>query len=241
MGIANFTDNSFLRRSRLACESVGTVIGHIDKLFCDGADIVDIGACSTAPGNAIVDTDTEWARLEPYLGEIFSSFPKACFSFDTFRGTVLSRILATASASNFSGQIIVNDIFSGEYDPSTIEIASSEGLPFIAMDRTDNPYAFFETFALRAEKAGLKEWILDPGFGFGKTTQQNWKILEELPLLKKFGKPVMVALSHKRMIYQPLGLTPEECTLQSVAAEKKAMLLGADIIRTHDVSKHVSR
>lgn len=241
MGIANFTDNSFLSRSRIGNSGVGSVVGRIGMLLSEGADIVDIGACSTAPGNEIVDADTEWARLDPYLDALFSSFPDACFSFDTFRGNVLDKILSTAAACRFNGQIMVNDIFSGEYDPSTIEIAASEGLPFIAMDRTDNPYAFFESFAEKAEKAGLKKWILDPGFGFGKTTHRCWEILEDLPSLKIFGRPVLVALSHKRMIYLPLGLTPETCTAQSVAAEKKAMLLGADIIRTHDVNKHVSR
>lgn len=240
MGIANFTDNSFLQRSRIGQAGVMDAVRRIGMLLSEGADIVDIGACSTAPGNAIVDADTEWARLEPFLDAIFSSFPDAVFSFDTFRGAVLKKILSTASACRFSGQIMVNDIFSGEYDPSTIEIAVAEGLPFIATDRTDNPYAFFGSFAAKAEKSALKTWILDPGFGFGKTIRQNWKILEELPRLKEFGRPVLVALSHKRMIYQRLGLTPDTCTPQSVAAEKQAILLGADIIRTHDVSKHVS-
>lgn len=236
MGILNLTENSFLERSRMGRKSVDDIVAAVTGMMRDGADIIDIGACSSAPGNSLVSEEQEWERMKEAVPEIMRCFPQARLSFDTFRSGIVTRVLREARACNFHGQIIINDIFAAEADPAMLNMIADEGLCYIPMDHSDDPYTFYEGLAPRLDALGIKDWIVDPGFGFGKTVERNWEIFEELPRLHDFGRPVLAALSHKRMIYMPLGLTSATCTQQSVAAEKRAASLGADIVRTHDIA-----
>ena len=231
MGILNLTGNSFVESSRALGLNDDELVGQVQFMFDSGADIIDVGACSTAPGNTPVDEATEWSRLERPLRVLFEAFPDRPFSLDSFRLPVLSKALALGKS------FIINDI-SGAKDEGVLDFAASNGLDYIAMDSSADPYSFFVDFADRAERKSLENWILDPGFGFGKTVEKNWEILSSLRRFTAFGKPVLAALSRKRMIYQPLGLTPENCAPQSVKAELLAVINGASIIRTHDLTLH---
>lgn len=237
MAIANLTDNSFVRADRMGDLSFDALTQTIGGLLSDGADMIDIGACSTAPGNAVISAQKEWSRLERALPVIFEAFPDAVYSLDSFRPVVVSDALKIAEnlLHDVHEQFIINDISSG-----MPEFAAEKGLQYIAMADTAAPYSFFQEFSLRAGSCGLYDWILDPGFGFGKTQEQNWDILDHLDRLADFGRPILVALSRKRMIYQPLGLTPDTCAEQSVAAERVAISRGASILRTHDLKAHTS-
>lgn len=236
MSILNLTDNSFLERSRMKDKSVEDVVSAVAGMIEAGAGIVDVGACSSAPGNEFISAEQEWERYSRVMPVLFREFPQMSFSFDTFRAEIVEKLLDCADRNPYNGEFIVNDIFAGNADPRMLPFVAEHGLRYIAMDSTADPYGFFSEFAPKAEALGLKDWILDPGFGFGKDVQQNWKVFEQLPAFHDFGRPVLAALSHKRMIYMPLGLTPATCTEQSVEAEARAVKLGADMVRTHDVA-----
>lgn len=232
MGIINLTDNSFMASSRMAGKSIDEVLSRVSFMASNGAEYIDVGACSTAPGVEEVPMELELKRLDTVLPVLISHFPSLKFSVDTFRPEVV-KALAVHSLP-----FIINDVRTADENSGMVELSVALGLDYIAMDSSADPYAFFEKFSERAEKAGLKNWILDPGFGFGKTIEQNLAILENLNSLRDFGRPVLAALSHKRMIFMPAGLTPATCTRQSVEAELKSVMLGADIVRTHDTDLH---
>lgn len=222
MAIINLTPDSFWEPSRYAMEQ-----------FESGADIIDIGAVSTRPGAAPVPLEEEWSRLEPVLGALRTDIP---ISIDTTRAEIVRRVHDTV------GHFIVNDISAGLDDPEMLPLAGRLGLPFIAMHSRGNPQtmdgltayrgglmasidAYFEDFASRAEAAGVREWILDPGFGFAKTKRQNIYLLDHLERFKHFGRPVLAGLADKRFT----GGKTERCHLRALAH-------GADILRVHDVA-----
>lgn len=236
MGILNLTDNSFVSGSRMAGKGIDQILERVEWMRSNGASYIDIGACSSAPGNEFVDAETEWKRLEEPLRAIFSTYSSSPlqFSIDTFRSNIIEKCLGLGH------EVIVNDIFSGSADPRILDVTAANSLQYIAMDQSADPYAFFRNWADTAASKGIDRWILDPGFGFGKTVQQNWDILNALERFKDFGRPVLSATSRKRMIYLPLSLTPSTCAQQSVEAELLAVKNGADIIRTHDPDIHNS-
>jgi len=240
MGIVNLTDNSFVEFSRMGEASGDELLSYAGALFSDGADIIDIGACSTAPGNDIVPENVEMQRIRRGVPVLFESFPDRVFSVDTFRTAVATECLNLAQKylKDPREQLIINDISSGSRDSSMLPFIAQHKLQYIAMADSSDPCAFFTGFSATASRSGVDRWILDPGFGFGKTIEQNWEVLRNIAALKVFGRPILAALSRKRMIWQPLGLTPSTCAQQSVEAEKLAAELGADMIRTHDVAAH---
>ena len=229
MGIVNLTDNSFLSSSRLGIADIDAVLERVSAMLENGADIIDVGACSTAPGNEPVSPETEWMRLSKVLPVLFEAFPSAEFSLDTFRAEIVSRSL------EFGRKFIVNDVAAGSFNDDMLSIVRANSLRYVAVDSSSSPYDFFGRFSCIADSLGIPDWILDPGFGFGKTIEQNWAILNDLERFKCFGREILVALSRKRMIYVPLGLTPETCSERSIQAECLAVSKGATIIRTHDV------
>lgn len=234
MGIVNLTDNSFVSTSRLAGKTIDEIIGKAGRMISLGASYIDIGACSSAPGNEFIGEEEEWRRLHEPLKALFDAFPENMvgFSIDTFRSGIVERCLSMGR------KIIVNDIFAGLKDPRMLDICAANGLGYIAMDQSADPYSFFEKFADTAARKGIPDWILDPGFGFGKTVEQNLMILDSLERLCDFGRPVLCAISRKRMIYIPNNLTPLTCAKESVDAELLAVSKGASIIRTHDLELH---
>lgn len=250
MGIVNLTDDSYFAQSR--CTGPEAALSRIGRLLEEGADIIDIGACSTRPGSMPVGEDEEWQRLKPVLEEVRNAFPGITLSIDTYWSSVVRR------AFDLAGPFIVNDISAGEGDPLMLSTVGTLGLQYVAMhmrgtpadmqsmtdydDVTQEVIRYFQAFALRAENAGIKDWILDPGFGFAKTVEQNWQLLKELESVvlstrRSDGtrRRCLVGLSRKSMICKPLGITPDEALPATQAAHLAALLNGADILRVHDV------
>ena len=251
MGIVNLTDDSYFAESR--CGDVAAVLRRVGKMVDEGVDIVDIGACSTRPGAEMVGADEEWRRLEPALRAIRQRFPDLRISIDTCFSSVVERVHALI------GDFIVNDISAGEMDPEMLPVAGRLGLRYVAMHMRGNPQTmqmlteyndvtrdvigYFNGFAEKAEKNGVKDWILDPGFCFAKTIEQNYKLLSELSALKTVVRadgtppPVLVGISRKSMVYKPLGITPEEALPATQALHMVALQNGTDMLRVHDVGE----
>lgn len=253
MGIVNLTDDSYFTRSRHMLADgridVGRAVRDIGKMFGEGADIVDIGACSTRPGSVPVGENEEWRRLSPVMAVLRKEFSDRTFSVDTFRAGIVRK------CHDAIGNFIVNDISAGEDDPEMLGTVARLGLTYIAMhkrgtpetmqelcsygDVTEDVVAYFLDFAARAEAAGIRDWILDPGFGFAKTLEQNYRLLGELERFSVFGRQILVGISRKSMIYSLLGITPEESLPQTQVLHLAALERGADILRVHDVAEAV--
>ena len=224
MGIINATPDSFWAPSRYALH-----------LLDEAPDLVDVGAVSTRPGAAEVSEKEEWRRLEPVLKAVCArGIP---FSVDTTRSGIVRRVF------EHFGPFIVNDISAGEDDAAMLPTAGALGLRFVAMHKRGNPRTmdaltdygeggimaalerYFTDFSLRAQDAGIADWILDPGLGFAKTAAQNWEILDRLRELQALGRPILIGAADKRFT----GGDPEE-------AHRRALLGGADIFRVHDLN-----
>ncbi len=251
MGIVNLTDDSYFAPSRClgtdGMPDIGRTVGMVGKILSEGADIIDIGACSTRPGSEPVGEEEEWRRLEPVLKAIKDSFPDAVISIDTWWASVVEK------AAGLIGPFIVNDISAGEDDPGMLPAVGRLGLQYIAMHKRGTPSTmqslcnygnvtsevlqYFRKFAERAEKAGIKDWILDPGVGFAKDIGQNWQLLRELEVLRTLGHRILVGVSRKSMIYRLFGITPEESLAQTQVLHFAALERGADILRVHDVAE----
>ena len=244
MGIVNLTPDSFYSGSRAPQADIA--LHRIEKMFEDGADVVDLGACSTRPGSAQPSLEEEWARFEPTLKQM-GAMPR--ISIDTYRAEIVQRVYDTI------GPFIVNDISAGELDPKMLETVGRLGLPYIAMhmrgtpgtmqqltDYPDNDVTaavidYFRKFAVKAEENGIREWILDPGFGFSKTLEQNYELLSRLDeVVKAFPVETLVGVSRKSMIYKKLGITPEEAMPATQVVQFAALERGATWLRSHDVT-----
>ena len=243
MAIVNLTDDSYFADSR--CDGVDAAVERIEKMLDEGADIIDIGACSTRPGSLPVGEEDEWRRLEPVLEVVRKKWPGLCLSVDTCWSSVVRK------AYEIVGEFIVNDISAGSMDPMMLETVGELGLTYVAMhmrgtpqtmqgmtdyaDVTADVSAYFLEFATKAQVHGVKEWILDPGFGFAKTTDQNYELLRNLSSLRHHGRPILVGVSRKSMIYKKFGITPEESLPATQVVHLQALMRGADILRVHDV------
>ena len=222
MGILNLTPDSFYAPSR----------GNL-RILRSGADIVDIGAVSTRPGADPVSLEEEWRRLEPVLGTLPEGL---CFSVDTTRAEIVRRTF------DLAGPFIVNDISAGEDDPDMLPTVGELGLEYIAMHKRGDPRTmdglaqyddvvdtlkrYFEDFAEKAERHGIRSWILDPGLGFAKTPAQCFEIIDRLAELRMDGHPILIGAADKRFT----GGHTEEVHL-------RALRHGADILRVHDVKR----
>ena len=214
MGIFNATPDSFHAPSR-----------YNSSIFDSGADIIDIGAESTRPGYKHVPAAEQFKRLEPVLKTVPQG---TIISIDTTSAQVIER-----SMQLLGRKVIVNDISAGADDPEMLPMAAREGLTYIAMHRggfvcREEVANFFRQWRVKAEGMGIREWILDPGFGFGKDIAQNWELLENLGELKALGRPVLVGVSMKRMTCASAFVTEK--------AHLMALEQGADILRVHNVA-----
>jgi dihydropteroate synthase len=265
MGIVNINSDSFFCGSRVATED--EFCARVSQLFADGADVVDIGACSSRPGSTYPGVEEEWRRLGPMLTAVRGHFPAQGgksepassyrgprFSIDTFSADIVRR------AYDIIGPFIVNDITAGQSDPALLPLVARLGLPYIAMHNlypptisgirikklirakegenvVENVKRFFRAFEKRASAAGLCDWILDPGFGFGKDVDENLEILGRLDELKIFGREILAGISRKRMTYQRQGRKPEddETLAETRRLQRIAIERGATWIRCHDV------
>jgi dihydropteroate synthase len=241
MGIININEDSFYAPSRAA--SVDDFRRRADALLAAGADILDLGPMSSRPGAALVDAEEEWRRLEPVAEAAARHYAGVTFSIDTFRASVV------VMAYQVMGRFWINDISSGEWDEAMLPVAGRLGLRYVAMHHQGTfatmhqPYAYddivesvkqyFRAFSVRAREAGVSDWVLDPGFGFSKSNEDNQTLFDRLDELKSFRRPLLVGVSRKRFIWQPRGLTPDTCGSIVRAYEERAVAQGADIIRTH--------
>ena len=240
MGIINVTPDSFHAASRAGDNAAGIARRMLD----DGADILDIGGYSTRPGAAPVSPDEEYDRLAPALESIRRDCPDAIMSVDTFRAVV----------ANF-GVDIINDIGGGTLDPDIIPAVAELQVPYVLMHLRGTPATMqqltqyddvaadvLQDLAFKVadcRQAGIADVIVDPGFGFAKTTDQNYRLLAALDLFHSLNCPVLAGISRKTMLWKPLDITPAEAGDATVAADAFALMLGADIIRVHDVKPAV--
>ena len=238
LGIVNLTDDSYYAASR--AQDPDAFLARVGTMLAEGADWIDIGACSTRPGAQPVGADEEWRRLEPALQALRREFPDARVSIDTYWSSVVERTY------DLIGPFMVNDISAGAFDAEMLPLVGRLGLPYIAMhlrgtpetmqSMTDYPHGvtaevlrYFKAFAKRAAKAGVTDWILDPGFGFAKTVEQNWtQVLQ---------RPILVGISRKSMIYKRFSITPEESLPATQVAHLLALQRGATWLRVHDVAE----
>ena len=251
MGIVNLTDDSYYGESR--CADVQAAMERIGALVDEGTDIIDIGACSTRPGSLPVGADEEWRRLEPVLKAVRENFPDLTISIDTYWASVVEK------AYGLIGPFIVNDISAGEDDPEMLPLVGRLGLQYVAMHKRGTPEVmqdnvdydnlivdvvqYFEIFSKKAEKYGICNWVLDPGFGFSKTLEQNYNLLKGLSefehILLRDGAPVpvLVGVSRKSMIYKLFAISPEESLPATQVLHFYALQNGASILRVHDVAE----
>lgn len=246
LGILNLTPDSFFSGSRVAADDF---LDRFRRMLSDGADAIDLGACSTRPGAPQPSEEEEWKRLEPALRQIVEAGLGARVSIDTYRSGIVRR------AYGIIGPFMVNDISAGALDPAMMETVAGLGLPYVAMhmrgtpetmqqhtdypDVVDEVNSYFDAFSARAEAVGLKDWILDPGFGFSKTLEQNWTLLERLDEVQCHGHELLVGLSRKSMIYKKLGITPEEAMPATQVVQFEALRKGARWLRVHDVPEAI--
>ena len=250
MGIVNITGDSFFAGSRMLASDgrldEAVFRRRVEGMLGEGADILDFGACSTRPGSESVSEEEEWSRLEPALRIIALEYPGICLSVDTFRPGIVRKVY------DLVGGFIVNDISGG--CGAMWELLGELKVPYVAMHMRGTPATmscltdypdgvtaavmdFFEGIRTKAEEHGVEDWILDPGFGFAKTVEQNWQLLREMSVFQTFGRPVLAGLSRKSFLYKPLGITPEEALPATMAANFMALRNGADILRVHDVKE----
>lgn len=218
--ILNCTPDSFYAPSRVAEGSVGAVAR---QAMTDGASVLDLGGMSTRPGHDDVSAQEELSRLD----QAIAGLPKHPLSIDTFRGEVVERLYQK------QGAFIVNDVAG-----TALEAAAALNLPYVLMSNDPTIEAMLryvdQQLNRLAQKGHTVEVILDPGFGFGKTNEQNFAILSQLKQLKRFDKRVLVGLSRKRMVWQTADTTPHDALVGSSAMHFEALRQGADILRVHD-------
>ena len=246
MGILNITPDSFYDGGRYT--NIDACISQTEKMILEGAPIIDIGAVSTRPGAAEVSEEEEISRLLPVIETLTLRFSQMVFSVDTYRAKVVK---LTAEA----GIGIINDISGGKMDHRLTDEVAASGLPYILMHMQGTPAdmqlnpsyfnvsreidTFFEQKLTQLEKAGIKQIILDPGFGFGKSIEHNYSVLSQLRLFKRHGFPVLAGISRKSMIYKLLQIDPNDALAGTSALQMLAVLNGADILRVHDVKEAV--
>lgn len=247
MGILNVTPDSFYPGSRVNNES--GILKRCEQILTEGGLIIDIGAYSSRPSAEHISEEEEISRLEFALQLIRKEFPDAFLSVDTFRANVARKVV-----ENFGVQI-VNDISAGEMDENMMTTVAELKIPYILMHMVGTPqtmqqntkYEHFLRDVIRyfvdktdkAKKAGIHDIILDPGFGFSKTLEQNYELLNRLSEFRIFELPLLVGLSRKSMICKATGNTPETALAGTIAANTIALLKGADILRVHDVKEAV--
>ena len=227
MAIGNVTPDSFYAGSRLMSAPASsedyrrTVAQWAEQALADGADILDIGACSTRPGSTPVSEEGEWERLEPALTVIRETCPNAVLSVDTFRPEIARRAL------DQFGHLIINDISGGCDEMFTLMRAYC--VPYI--------WTLCGDLSLPAKRTDLADidLILDPGFGFIGSTEADYACMHQMSSLQSFNRPILVGVSRKSMVYRPLGLTPETCLAATQALQFYALQQGANILRVHDV------
>lgn len=244
MGILNVTPDSFFSGSR--CGSDESVIrNRVMQMTNEGADIIDIGGYSSRPGADDISPDEEYSRLQKGIAIVREEAPEAVISVDTFRADVAHRCITECGAN------IINDISGGDLDKDMFATVAQLKVPYILMhmrgtpanmtrltdyeDVTADVIADLMQKVTRLQELGVNDIILDPGFGFSKTLEQNYELLHNIHNFVELNLPVLVGISRKSMIYKLLGCTPEDSLNGTTVLNTIALLQGAHILRVHDV------
>ncbi len=246
MGIVNLTPNSFYDGGKLTDEK--SVLLQVEKMLTDGATFIDVGGYSSKPNAEFVSEEEELQRVIPIIKILVKEFPKALLSIDTFRSQV-------AQQSVEHGVAIVNDISAGSLDQNMMRTVSQLRVPYIVMHMKGTPktmqslsqyddlvkeilFYFSEKIAL-ARSFGISDIIVDPGFGFAKTIDQNFELLHKLELFKMLELPLLIGVSRKSMIYKTLETEAEFALNGTTSLNTIALMKGAKILRVHDVKEAV--
>lgn len=247
MGILNVTPDSFFDGGHY--QDKKSILERTHKIVSEGAEIIDIGGYSSRPGAEEVSEKEELDRISFALEIIRENFPQAVVSIDTFRSNVAKNAVEKFDAD------IINDISGGSIEPEIIDIVASAGVPYITMHMQGTPGTmqknpvythvvkdvldyFIKHISVLRDK-GIKDIIIDPGFGFGKSIDHNYQLLSGLDVFQMLELPVLVGLSRKSMIYKYLSSTPDEALTGTIALNLVALQKGASILRVHDVREAV--
>ncbi len=246
MGILNVTSDSFYAGCR--ADGDEEIRARVRAIRDEGADCIDIGACSTRPGAEPVDADVELSRLLRSIAIVRQEWQDAVISVDTFRASVARRCVE-------AGADIINDISGGTLDPDMFDTVAELRVPYILMHMRGTPANMSQlnqyddvvadvikelAYSIRElRERGVCDIIVDPGFGFAKDVEQNYRLLASLEEICKIGLPVLVGISRKSMIWRPLGITPQEALPGTIALNSYSLLHGASILRVHDVAAAV--
>ena len=246
MGILNVTTNSFYDGGKHHDEK--SILSQVEKMLDEGATFIDIGGYSSKPNSEFVSEKEELQRLIPIIQKIIYEFPKIILSVDTFRSKIAKEAIENGAA-------IVNDISAGNLDDTMFQTIAELQVPYIMMHMKGTPQTmqtlshydniikemmfYFSEKVAKARNLGINDIIIDPGFGFAKTIQQNYEILNNLELFQLMDIPILVGLSRKSMIYKTLKTTPQFALNGTTALNTISLLKGAKILRVHDVKEAV--
>ncbi|WP_338407499.1 dihydropteroate synthase [uncultured Flavobacterium sp.] len=244
MGILNFTPNSFYDGGKFIGEN--EILLQVKKMLDEGATFIDIGAYSSKPNAEFVSEEEELSRIVPIVNLILQRFPETIISIDTFRSEV-------AKVCIESGVAIINDISAGNLDDKMLETIAKYNVPYIMMHMRGTPQTmqsmtdyenivkemlfYFSDRVAKARSCGINDLIVDPGFGFAKTLEQNYEVLQNIGLLEMLKLPILVGFSRKSMIYKTLNLNSEEALNGTTVLNTIALTNGAKILRVHDVKE----
>jgi dihydropteroate synthase len=244
MGILNTTPDSFYAGSRM--KTVDQILFRAEQMLKDGATIIDIGGQSTRPNSERIAQDEETKRVLPFVEAVAKTFPEAFISIDTFYAGVAQQAIQ-------AGAHIINDVSAGTIDEAMFETAASLKAPYVLMHMQGDPQTMqknptyedvvldvfdFLNFKMAALiKLGINDLIIDPGFGFGKTIDHNFQLLQKLSYFQQLGKPLLVGLSRKATVYKTLSISAEEALNGTTVINTIALLNGAQILRVHDVKE----
>lgn len=247
MGILNVTPDSFFQGSRKQTEK--EIADRVIQLMEEGADLIDVGGYSSRPNAQYVSEEEEWERLRSGLKILFREAPKAIVSIDTFRANI-----ARKCVENF-GAAIINDISAGALDAGMFDTIAELQIPYLIMHLRGTPQTmmeyiryddlmpeilfYFAQKTVMLNQKGVNDIWIDPGFGFSKTTDQNYEILAHLEQFAIFDLPLVVGLSRKTMIREVIGVAPEEALNGTTALNMFSLTKGANIIRVHDVKEAI--
>jgi dihydropteroate synthase len=246
MGILNVTPDSFYDGGQFKDEK--SILLHVEKLLTEGAAFIDIGAYSSRPGADFVSEEEELRRLIPIVNLVIASFPESMISIDSFRSRVIKEAMGAGAA-------MANDISGGQLDPQMFETVGALGVPYIMMHMRGTPqtmqqmtnysnvvqelYTYFSERVQLARTHQIKDIILDLGFGFSKTREQNFKLLSSFDFYNHLNLPILAGLSRKSMIYKTLNTTADQALNGSSALHMVALQKGAKLLRVHDVKEAV--
>ena len=244
MGILNLTPDSFFDGGKYKDET--SILQQVEYMLNHGATFIDMGAYSSRPGAEHVTEDEELLRMLPVIDLILTKFPDTLISVDTFRSKV-------AAESIEHGAALINDISAGNLDTAMFDTVADYQVPYIMMHMKGTPQSmqkqatysdvikdlrsYFSEKIQETTSKKINDIIIDPGFGFAKTTEQNYTLLNHLDLFQTFGLPILIGLSRKSMIYKVLESSPQEALNGTTALHTIALLKGANITRAHDVKE----